>query len=133
MTGKIAYLYVLDTLADWEPGFLTAELNSGRYFAEPGARIPVRTAGLENQIVRPRLQTGSAGERADDVAQRIELHPWLDVAHSRRGRAKHIMPGRLCHEVQSGPVRKVPVPDDSSRIVDHDHVLARRPHRDCYE
>ena len=43
------------------------------------------------------------------------------------------MPGRLCHEVQSGPVRKVPVPDDSSRIVDHDHVVARRPHRDCHE
>ena len=45
MSGKIAYLYVLDTLADWEPGYLTAELNSGRYFARAGDRIPVRTAG----------------------------------------------------------------------------------------
>jgi putative intracellular protease/amidase len=27
-----AYLYVLDTLADWEIGFITAELNSKRYF-----------------------------------------------------------------------------------------------------
>ena len=27
-----AYLYVLNTLADWEIGFITAELNSGRYF-----------------------------------------------------------------------------------------------------
>jgi putative intracellular protease/amidase len=26
------YLYVLDTLADWEIGFITAELNSKRYF-----------------------------------------------------------------------------------------------------
>lgn len=35
MTKKIflknCYLYVLDTLADWEIGFLTAELNSRRY------------------------------------------------------------------------------------------------------
>ncbi|HKS44097.1 MAG TPA: type 1 glutamine amidotransferase family protein [Amycolatopsis sp.] len=51
MTGKTAYLYVLDTLADWEPGFLTAELNSGRYFARPDTRIPVRTAGLTTEPV----------------------------------------------------------------------------------
>jgi hypothetical protein len=29
---KIAYLYVFDTLADWEPGYAIAELHSGRYF-----------------------------------------------------------------------------------------------------
>ena len=26
------YNYVLDTLADWELGYVTAELNSGQYF-----------------------------------------------------------------------------------------------------
>ena len=26
--GNIVYLYVLDTMADWEIGYLTAELNS---------------------------------------------------------------------------------------------------------
>ena len=26
------YVYVLDTLADWELGYVTAELNSGRFF-----------------------------------------------------------------------------------------------------
>jgi hypothetical protein len=25
------FIYVLDTLADWEIGYLTAEINSGRY------------------------------------------------------------------------------------------------------
>lgn len=25
------YIYVLDTLADWELGYVTAELNSGRF------------------------------------------------------------------------------------------------------
>lgn len=32
MNKKTAYLYILDTLSDWEIGFLTAELNSARYF-----------------------------------------------------------------------------------------------------
>lgn len=26
------YVYVLDTLADWELGYVTSELNSGRFF-----------------------------------------------------------------------------------------------------
>lgn len=28
------YLYVLDTLADWEPGYILAELHSGRYLKD---------------------------------------------------------------------------------------------------
>jgi len=32
--SKKCYLYVLDTLADWEIAFITAELNSRRYFAK---------------------------------------------------------------------------------------------------
>jgi putative intracellular protease/amidase len=31
---KTIYLYVLDTMADWEVGYVTAELTSQRYFAE---------------------------------------------------------------------------------------------------
>lgn len=26
------YVYILDTLADWELGYVTSELNSGRFF-----------------------------------------------------------------------------------------------------
>jgi putative intracellular protease/amidase len=45
----IAYLYAFEGMADWEYGYLVAELNSGRYFAAPptrerGARLEVRTA-----------------------------------------------------------------------------------------
>lgn len=32
MNQKVVYLYVFDTMADWEIGYLTAELNSGRYY-----------------------------------------------------------------------------------------------------
>ena len=40
------YVYVLDTLADWELGYVTAELNSGRFFrraarvTQNGQRFP---------------------------------------------------------------------------------------------
>lgn len=29
---KYAYVYVLDSMADWELGYVIAELNSGQYF-----------------------------------------------------------------------------------------------------
>ncbi|SDX98620.1 hypothetical protein SAMN05421736_10179 [Evansella caseinilytica] len=30
--NSTVYLYVFDTVADWEIGYLTVELNSGRYY-----------------------------------------------------------------------------------------------------
>lgn len=35
------YLYVLDTLSDWEIGFITAELNTGRFFKDKGKKISI--------------------------------------------------------------------------------------------
>lgn len=46
MSEKVAYLYAHQGYADWEPPYLTSELNSGEYFAEQGSRIPVRTVGI---------------------------------------------------------------------------------------
>jgi putative intracellular protease/amidase len=43
---KTIYLYVQDTLADWEYGYAAAELNSGRFFKTKGERIPVKTAAV---------------------------------------------------------------------------------------
>ena len=43
---RYAYAYVFDTLADWELGYIVAELNSGRYFKKPGEHLPVKTVGL---------------------------------------------------------------------------------------
>jgi len=48
---KDAYVYVLDALADWELGHVTAELNSGQYFKRPGGRVPVRTVGASGEPV----------------------------------------------------------------------------------
>ena len=37
------YVYVLDTLADWEIGYVTAELNSGRFFKKDAPRVSLKT------------------------------------------------------------------------------------------
>jgi putative intracellular protease/amidase len=50
MSGRIAYLYVLDTMADWEPGLVIAELNSGNAFRR-GERVQVRTVALSRDPV----------------------------------------------------------------------------------
>lgn len=48
---KIAYLFVLNTMADWEPGFLVSELNTGRYFKKDAPRYTVKTMGLTSDPV----------------------------------------------------------------------------------
>lgn len=48
---KYAYAYVLDTMADWELGFVMAELNSGQYFKNRGSRIPVKMVGLSKRPI----------------------------------------------------------------------------------
>lgn len=50
MTHTI-YLYVFDTMSDWEIGYLTAELNSGRYFKKGIAPYNVVTVGLDSTPV----------------------------------------------------------------------------------
>ena len=76
-----AYLFVLDTMSDWEHGYLTPELNTGRMFAVPGTSVPVRTVGLTHDPI-----TTMGG---------LRVHPDLALAGRdacRRGRADP--PGR---------------------------------------
>ncbi|GGX86578.1 glutamine amidotransferase [Massilia dura] len=46
-----AYLVVVDTLADWEIGYLCAELHSRRFFANPLADFSFRKVGLTTAAV----------------------------------------------------------------------------------
>lgn len=48
---KTAYLYVFDTMADWEAGFLIPELHSGRYFKKDADKYAVKTVGISNDSV----------------------------------------------------------------------------------
>lgn len=46
------YVYVLDTLADWELGYVTAELNSGRFFRKNAPKVSVKTVGISRKPVK---------------------------------------------------------------------------------
>lgn len=46
------YVYALDTMADWEIGYVTAELNSGRFFKKDAPDISVKTVGLSREPLK---------------------------------------------------------------------------------
>ncbi len=48
---RTLYLYVLDTLADWEPGHVIAELRSGRYLKDPALRYSIVLCGSTQDTV----------------------------------------------------------------------------------
>ena len=45
------YVYVLDTLADWELGYVTSELNSGRFFKKGEQRVSLKTVSDSKQPI----------------------------------------------------------------------------------
>lgn len=46
------YVYVLDTLADWEIGYVTAELNSGRFFRKDAPQISLKTVSDSKEPIK---------------------------------------------------------------------------------
>ena len=46
------YVYVLDTLADWELGYVTSELNSGRFFRKDAPQVSLKTVGASKAPIR---------------------------------------------------------------------------------
>lgn len=46
------YVYILDTLADWELGHVTAELKSGRFFKEDAPAVSLKTVSYSKDPVR---------------------------------------------------------------------------------
>ena len=49
---SIVYVYVLDTLADWELGFVTAELNSGRFFKKGAEQVVLKYVGYSEKPIK---------------------------------------------------------------------------------
>ena len=45
------YVYALDTLADWELGYVIAELNSGRFFKKDAPGVSVFQKNQSKQWV----------------------------------------------------------------------------------
>ena len=46
------YVYVMDTLADWEIGHVIAELHSGRFFKTDAPKVYVKTVGRTMEPIR---------------------------------------------------------------------------------
>lgn len=46
------YVYTPDTLADWELGYVTSELNSKRFFKKDAPSMSVKTAGISKETVK---------------------------------------------------------------------------------
>ena len=84
------YVYVLDTLADWELGYVTAELNSGRFFKKgaPGASVktaviskrPVKTMG--GLTITPDYSIDDIAVNEESVLLLPGANTWDDSAHS---------------------------------------------------
>lgn len=49
-TTKV-FLYVFNTMSDWEYGYIIAELNSGRYFKKDVAPLKVITVGVNKEMI----------------------------------------------------------------------------------
>ena len=45
------YVYVLDTLADWELGYVAAELNSGRFFKKGSPHVTLKTVSYSKKPI----------------------------------------------------------------------------------
>ncbi len=86
---KTAYLYVFDTMSDWETGYLAAELNSGRYFRKDAARWTVRTVSpggtpvltMGGVRIRPDLAAGEIRVRDSGLLVLPGGDTWLDPVH----------------------------------------------------
>ena len=46
------YIYVLDTLADWELGYVASELNSGRFFKKDAPCVSVKTVSFSKEPIK---------------------------------------------------------------------------------
>ncbi len=89
MNNSTVYLYVFDTMADWEVGFLTAELNSGRYFEKNISPVKVVTVGLvKNYIttmgglrILPDIVLDECNIKKTDALILAGGDTWMDAIH----------------------------------------------------
>jgi putative intracellular protease/amidase len=66
-----AYLYLLNTLADWEVGFITSELHSGRYLDKTKDPVPLIKIGNTKQ---PITTMGGISVSPDETIDNIRFN-----------------------------------------------------------
>ena len=89
MNAKKVYLYVFDTMSDWEIGYLTAELSSGRYFKKGVQPIQVITVGnnkspittMGGLKVLPEISLDECNLKTTDVLVLPGGFTWTELIH----------------------------------------------------
>ena len=90
MCRNNVYMYVFDTLADWEWGYITAELRTGRFFKKGVQPFAVKTFGLTKE---PIATMGGIRIIPDLSIDEIDMHDcaflllpggetWLEPIHA---------------------------------------------------
>ncbi|MFD2130824.1 type 1 glutamine amidotransferase family protein [Pseudogracilibacillus auburnensis] len=89
MQTKTTYLYVFNTMSDWEYGYLIAELNSGRYFKKGLAPLKIVTVGVNKEIIttmgglniKPNISVGECHLESDDLLVLPGGNTWGEDIH----------------------------------------------------
>jgi putative intracellular protease/amidase len=84
-----AYLYILDTLADWEIGNFTAEWNSGRYLDKSKPVVPIIRVGASNapiktmggMMITPDVNIDNVKFEKGDLLVLPGADTWMDNEH----------------------------------------------------
>ena len=101
------YIYVLDTLADWELGYVTAELNSRRFFKRDAPEVSVKTAAVSREPVKtmggltivPDCTTDEIIVNEKSVLLLPGANTWGDPGHSaiiKKARSEERRVGKEC-------------------------------------
>ena len=80
------YLFILDTLADWEPGHVLAELRSGRYLKDNRLRYKVVLCGrtmdpittMGGLVLKPDITIGAICPEPTDILVLPGADTWLN-------------------------------------------------------
>jgi putative intracellular protease/amidase len=83
------YIYVLDTLADWELGYVTAELNSGRFFKKDAPSVSLKTVSYSKEPIKtmggltvtPDCAIGDMAQSETSVLLLPGANTWNDPKH----------------------------------------------------
>lgn len=88
--NNTVYLYVFDTMSDWEIGYLAAELNTGRYFRRGVAPAKIVTVGIDKTPVTtmgglrimPDIRVDECSIKSADALILPGGNTWTEAVHA---------------------------------------------------
>lgn len=91
MKNRKVYLYVFNTMSDWEYGHLIAELNSGRYFKRGLEALKIITVGINDETIttmgglaiQPDISIDACILKPEDVIILPGGNTWGEESHQR--------------------------------------------------